>query len=400
MKGCRTSLLCTMCVVTITFTSLPCNAQSSAGAPPKIEQPERGVWLVYDDNGNWGGPSMGTTHQHRPEYQAMKLIDLSQFPADAFKRIKQVRLRVFMAIQDWSFNVGKRVINGLDEAFELRVNDRVHTYRTNAGFPARAHPSERLRWDWHDFILSPDEVVRGINRFVFKKAKGDKYNDYIYIGIDNTVKHGNSAVSFDGGRTWRKDVLNTINATGEYMVRLLLIEVEPKASATWNLRTARIVDTVGVIGYAGCEGGRRVRSGLQIDGDAFAIVEFERIHIERQTKMQARIKFAGAPPIIEWRDERGKVMRCDVGVHGDELIAEVAIKRDRPMALRIQPPRNGSTIVRTVTITFTRAFLPTEPVIDMAPRVMPPAGKPAKRPPRCVFKSEDAVLENPYFRIT
>ena len=124
---------------------------ASAQDWPRIDRPADGATLIYDDYGAWGGASMGTSHQVRPDYRVRKYLDLSDVPRGVFDRAKQVRLLVYFAAQDYSWNTPDVEHNGLDETFEIIFNDNVYHYRTADIAGARADRDDPMDWEWHQF---------------------------------------------------------------------------------------------------------------------------------------------------------------------------------------------------------------------------------------------------------
>ena len=173
--------------------------------PSLIESLPDGVWLVRDDAGNWGGPTMGITHQRGPDYWAKKVLDLSGVPEDAWNQVKEVRLSAFFCVRDYSWHDWPPA-NGLNEAIELIVNGHEHRIPTNAALPVYDEGKSMTAFmRWHDFTLPKDEIVRGCNEIVLRMApvEGRKPDDYLYLGIDTTAAGGNSFVRFGAGAPWR-----------------------------------------------------------------------------------------------------------------------------------------------------------------------------------------------------
>jgi hypothetical protein len=326
----------------------------------------------------------------------MKIIRLSVLPPDALKRAKEARLRVYFAIQDYSWHDGGKA-NGLDESFEVIVNGKVHTYRTDDGFIAKAHEKEAMRWTWQDFIIPVGELLPGENRFVFKKADspaeasakagGPKYDDYIYVGIDNTVNHGNSLMSSDGGKTWSGKSLNAINAAGEYMVRLVLIEKDLSVRAVWDLREkGKPNDPAGIIGYAGIEEGRE-------GAPPCALLQLDVAKLDRTIPPTATIEMEGTtPPKVEWQDAEGKVMRVRTERSGNSLIVTPLRSLVQPDQLVVFGSEGKPPALRVVKVEAALHYLP-EPVISMCPKISPPSGAPGALVNLEVRKGQ-ALLEN------
>ncbi len=383
------------CVAILTLLVLSGTAYSQPW--PRIERPAEGVTVLYDDFGTWGGPSMGTSHQVKPDYQVRKSIDLSGVPKGALAAAKEARLSVFFACQDYSWNTAGVEWNGLDESFELYVNGHVHTYRT-ADIPyARAGKEDKLQWRWHDFIIPVEELAPGKNVFLFKKADSDKppLEDYIYVGIDNTASHGNSEMSEDGGNAWSSEKLNAIDATGEYMVRLVLIARDLSASATWRPSVSDgLDDPAGLVGYKEVSGAEPAADGVRLTLDAKAMLEFDIHMIDDVKPVSAEVEFAGPAPTVAWVNYDGDALEAGTTVADGELTSTVPAKLDRPAQLTLMGPEQGESEVRLVTIKFSRPYMETEPSIDMAPRISEPKGGPVRLPSRCQILPGEAIIED------
>ena len=104
------------------------------------------------------------------------------------------RLSSFFCVRDYSWHDAKQ-INGLDEFVEIVVNGKVHRMATNSGLPAAVEAKPIEQWmSWYDLEIPKSELVRGRNEIVFRLAPppGKAPDDYLYLGIDNTVHSGNS----------------------------------------------------------------------------------------------------------------------------------------------------------------------------------------------------------------
>ena len=361
---------------------------------PRIEHPGEGVTLVYDDFGNWGGWPMGVTPQVTPELQVRKTIDLSRLPKRVLAAAKQARLRVYFAILDYSSRKGKW--NGLDEAFELHVNGHVHTYRTNCGFPASAKKADPLKWHWVEFGIPVAELTLGKNAFLFRKAESDagKYDDFIYVGLDNTEVHGNSAVSWDAGKTWTTEKLNVRGTKGEYMVRLVLIAKDMVACATWRPNTAcTLDDPAGLVGYAEPTGDA-TSDGLRLRAAAPAVLEFDTHRIDATRSVSAEVQFAGRPPVVTWRSYSGDALKAATTVTAGHVVSVVPAKLERPATLTLAAAGAGGTEVRQVTVKASLPYMQAEPLVDMAPRICPAKGGPIRLAPECQVRSGQAVLRD------
>jgi len=368
---------------------------------PVIEEFAPGVTIIRDDGGHWAGPSMGTTHQHAPNYQAKKILDISALPEETFKATREARLRVYFAIQDYSPHMGDKVENGLDESFEVIVNGHCHTYRTDAGYPAKARKGQRISWNWIEFAVPMRELVRGRNEFIFKKAsEPKKYDDFIYVGIDDSLRHGNSLLSHDGGKTWTRKTLNSIGATGEYMVRLVLIHKDLRARAVWRLGTkGGRDDPLGAMGYVEQVGGEELDHSLRLSGpDARAVIELDPAVLDPLQPIIATVTCAGDGTAgVVWRQEKDRPMNDKETRRKGCCVSRLETVWTRPRKLIVKAPANAATEIKSISLDFSRPYRPAEHGIDMSPTVSRPAGRPADRPPRCVI-GDEVLLENAYLR--
>jgi len=326
-----------------------------AGAS-RIEPVGDGVLVASDDSGQWGGASMGMTHQSDPRYQAKKTLDLSAVPEAAWATVRGVRLSAFFCVRDYSLSsLGKA--NGLDEAFEVVVNGRVHLFPNNSGVPVYRE-GKPAAMAWFDFALPKEEFVRGRNDIVFRKAPTPatkaKADDYLYLGIDNTASRGNSAVSFDGGRTWQEDRLNSIGATGEYMVRLVLLSGERQFESVWQ--AGNLTDPAGVIAYAG-----------QRPGTNEFRMEWAVHALDASQPVVAVVRTAGAVRCaLSWLDAEGQPLPVIRG-SGPRFEAKLAGRQTSGVVIT-------DARVESVSVRGARGYHRTEPPINICPPIAPPAG--------------------------
>jgi hypothetical protein len=377
----------------------------------RVENPAPGVRVVLDENGVWGGSGdTGITHQNGADYWIEKTLFV---PAEALQNARQARLRVLMAIQDYSQGGDpKKPSNGLDESFDLVVNGQSKTYADNAGFPGRANLSEPLKWEWHDFLIPVSQIKPGKNTFVFHKTPGAKSDDYLYIGIDNSIARGHSRMSEDGGQTWRNTPINTANAHGEYLVRLLLLDSESEASATWTPQ--KIVDSENLIGFAGIENeaGRAMHSVItgnaaMLESEARLRLELDSAKIDRSFPLQIRAQFSGAPPRVVLRDSQNKVIEATPKTEGGELVIDLAPSRAVPALIEWQgadigPAAIAPTSIQKIEIAYAPDPFPiaVSSDVDLTPPVAAPKFKATKRAPAARLTPNGFVVENGLMQMT
>lgn len=366
-----------------------------AAGSPVLEQIHPGAWMVYNDSGNWGGASMGTSHQTGPEYHTRKTLDLSVVPEELWRKIKVARVRVFFAIQDYSWATPGLPANGLDESFEVVVNGRARRYGTADGFEGRSSGQEPLRWRWTDFAVPLDAITRGPNEIVFRKLPAEgkpKTDDYIYIGIDNTVEHGTSAVSFDGGASWTSEKLNAIDAHGEYMVRLVLVTTSLATQVVWGPpRTTTVTqpawrsalhDPEGLVGFCEADGPGRTAKGPWVPAGSSARLWIEREAVDPLEPVVATVEYEGTPPILSWLDDNSKPVAAESTLGEGTVSSRVTAPRRVPRLLRVAAPKDAPITLRNVALTLSMAYM-RPPVIDMCPRVVVPSCRPVAKPAIC-----------------
>ena len=356
---------------------------SAAGAVPSlIDEVAPGVYMVSDDTGMaWGGWSMGVTHMNSPSYQAKKVLDLSELPADVWAQVREVRLSAYLMVRDFS-GTQNPPVNGLDEAFEVVVNGSVHTYPTSGGMPAWADNAANNP-DWYDFVLPNDEFVRGANEIVFRKAESERNDDYLYLGIDNCEPRGNSSVTFDS-ETWTQEKLTIPGGNGEYMVRLYLIARDTAMTATWNAATGELTDPGGLILYAGAHGAE----GGRLEAGQSARIEWRPGALDALRAASATVNAVG-PVQIAWLDESGAPSEASAG----PTIELPANRTERVSGVAVTAGDGGAR-VRTVRIEGAVSYHPQPEPIDIAPIVAPSPPPAPPRPPACDLSDDDATLTN------
>jgi len=350
---------------------------AAAERPSQVDRVCDGVWVVRDDLGAWGGPSMGMTHQRGPDYQAQKILDLSGVAEADWQAATCARLSAFFCVRDYSWHDAKKP-NGLDEFIEIVVNGKVHRFATSSGLPAAVETKPIEQWmDWYDFEIPKGELVRGRNEIVFRLAPppGKSPDDYLYLGIDNSVPGGHSAVRFGKSGPWNDRAVNSIGAKGEYMVRLYLIRGQRRFEAAWRPAQKRTIDPAGVLQYAGTEG-------------ATARVEWDRGRLDRLAPLEVTIETAEPNEFeFSWLDGEGKAVAPAIKARGPRH--QVALRP--PMKLLPTGIEfNKRLPLAAVTLSGSLGYRPLEHRIDMAPAIQPPKGSAKDRPASCHIE-KDAV---------
>jgi len=342
--------------------ALPLRAQTVAETQP-------GVTVIAADEGAYGGSSMGTTHQNTESYWIEKKLTV---PAESLQKAHEARLRVYLGLLDNSHK------NGMDEAFELVINGKPFLYQTND--PTLPSGLSRVpRRKWHDFMIPVSALKAGINSFIFHKTASDKNDDYLYIGIDASVDYGLSRCSLDGGKTWQTKSLNTIGATGEYMIRLLLLDQSPQAAAAWTPQ--QTTDPHQIIGYV-----ENKPQQLKF--------EFDQYQIDAAQPMKIDITYHGAAPAVRFMDGSGKSQTGKVTREKGRIHLEIAPQESPPKGLEIQSAKDAKVDISEVKFAYSQPVGNVAQRVDMAPKVLLPKGKALARKPQIIRDAKGFTLQN------
>lgn len=375
---------------------------STAPAPPPLPAPPKttsttqrlfdDVYQVLDDAGQWADVSQGITHQRGPHYWAKKVLDLSGMPEEFWVSAGAVRLSAFCCVRDYSVaELGKS--NGLDETLVIEVNGHVHEIPDRDGLPVFHADSIQRSLAWHDFVIPKGELVRGTNEFVFRMTAptGKKPDDYLYLGIDNTVPTRNSWVRLGEKGDWRQDKLNAVGAQGEYMVRLYLLGGPRDARAVWqpgedaggHAAAPRLDDPWRLLDYAGS------------DGPATRL-EWNPERLDSLGTVSVVVETQGDRPFdLQW-----------LGPDGEPVLPVVKVRGPR-QEVRLEPPwqlvPSGVQLakglpLKQITVTAPKGYHPLTAPLDEAPLIAPPQGKPAERKPRCRVEGDKVTLSNDNLR--
>ena len=363
----------------------------AALAVPSIFEPVMdGVYVVRDDTGQWGGDmSKSITHQCSAPYQARKTLDLTAVPEEVWERTRSVRLSAYFMVRDYSWH-DHPPANGLDEAFEVVVNGKVHRYPTSCGAPVFAEgmpPSI----DWYDFELPKGEFTRGANEVIIRKAPSDKDDDYLYLGIDHCQERGNSAVTFDG-KEWRGDALTIPGGRGEYMVRLYLLARETTVGARWRPgQTPALNDPGKLIAYAGSRDGQGTPEGVRLAPGQSARMEWDARALDPLQPLRVVVEASGEAQFA-WLDAAGKPV--DPATTAPPFQLELPAGRKKAVS-GVEVTAMGQTVtVTSASLEGDLSYHPIPKPIDMRPRIAPPAGQPKPQAPVRAIRGSQIVLSS------
>jgi hypothetical protein len=235
---------------------------------------------------------------------------------------------------------------------------------------------------WTDFTIPVSELHAGGNTFIFHKTHSDKNDDYLYIGIDNSVSYGHSRRSSDGGKTWTTQSLNTLNATGEYMMRLLLLKETTQTATVWT--PEKIADPQHLIGYSGIVNGT---------ASPYFIMELDPYAIDPLQPFNVHIK-AAKDPQARWLDEDNNPLALK-STFADGVLSVTVAPSQHLAKVEIPVGKDGKPAASEVRFDYSFPVGATvRQRVNMAPVVSPPKGSPVKRSAQAHLTANGFNLEN------
>jgi len=328
------------------------------GGDWQVDTPAPGIHVLRNDVGAWGGWSMGVAHLNGPDYHARKVLDLTQLPAEVRAGAKDVRLRLYLGIQDYSWNSGDHVPNGLNEQFEVVVNGQPMRFKTSdPRFLAKPGRAGKLEAGWTDIDIPREVLTKDVLEVVVRKVAGETSDDYVYPGIDNSAPNTHSSVSFDGGKTWTNAQLNTIKAQGEYMIRLVVATRALQRQMIWTPQA--LDDPDGFAAYCQLEDGALRLEPTPGVRDMARDVTITVLH-------------DGPDPTLEWL-LREKAKAPFSRVPGKALVYRLGACRKATDALLVKAGKG--TTLRQVEIQYEASTTPHIVPPDLRPNIQPRAGQ-------------------------
>jgi len=355
-----------------------------------VEQVVDGVFVVRDDAGQWGGDlSKSITHQSSAPYEARKTLDMSALAPGDWDQVREVRLSVHLMVRDYSWH-DRPPANGLDEAVQFVVNGHVHEVPTARMTPVYTEGTPP-KPGWFDLPIPREELVRGANEVILRKAPSDKNDDYLYLSIDHTQRRGNSAVAFDS-KAWTQDALTIPGGNGEYMVRLYLVTRPMAVTAAWRPgQAAPLDDPGGLVLYAGAIGVEAQPDGLRLGAGQYAQVEWEPDVLDRLAPASVQVQAEGAYS-LSWLDDKGSPADA-IACTGPGELSAPADRTQRYSGVRIAAAGEPITVTE-VELAAARSIRPVPKRIDMCPAISPPRGRPGHRDPTCTVSKASVRLAN------
>ncbi len=363
-------------------------------APSSVLTVSDGVYVIQDDDEQWGGLELGITHQLDHQYRSKKILDLSEVPEEIWASTKDVRLSAYFCIRDYSKQKGNEE-NGFDEAFQIIVNGKIHTYSTNSGVPTFAE-NKSMGLNWFDFPLSKDELVHGKNEIVFQKAEAKKTDDYLYLGIDNSADHGNSFVSFDGGSHWVNHRLSGSGGKGEYMVRLYLITQDKNITFTWRPAVSlSLEDPYHLVSYLSIPHITPSAKAIILQDKASeAHLEWDSKKLDPNQTILVAIETADKTEFnFSWLDPKG-VPLDPVTASGQHFKIQLPASRVFQPSGLVVVAKNSPLELHSISLTASLNYRPVPSVINMTPPIAKPTGSAPKRSAVCQLKNNILILAN------
>jgi hypothetical protein len=362
-------------------------AVDAQAAPSIAERMADDVYVVRDDAGNWASGSMSTTHQCGPDYAAKKILDLGGVPEAFWQKVTAVRVAAYFCVHDYSWH-GQPKPNGLDETVLLEVNGQTIAVPTKAGLPVFLKGKGiSAAIAWHDFAVPRSMIHRGTNEIVLRMAApapGKKADDYLYLGIDNSVAGGKSQVRLGAKGKWRAEQVNSIGAKGEYMVRMYLLAGPRQMESVWEVAGDRRTDPAGWIQYAG-----RLATSRRVEWDV--------TRIDRLGSVCVVLETADARPFeFHWLGAEGLPLAKASKGRGPRQESKLRPELFMPTGVEIP----AGVALKSVRLVAARDYHPQMPRIDMVPHVSRPRGRAVDRPTNCHVAAERIELSNRTLRAT
>ncbi len=334
-----------------------------------------GVLEVRDDTGGWGGMTNGITHMSTGDYTARKILDTSDIPAATWDAASDVRLSVYFMVRDYSWH-DLPAVNGLDESYQIVINGNIHEYPTNGGAPIFAENSAPSI-AWYDFVIPKSEFIHGVNEILVRKTPGCKGDDYLYLGIDNSEKRGNSSVAFDG-KTWTQEMLTIPGGNGEYLIRLYVLEKPTSFEARWRPdKSSATDDPCGFFIYTGGRDLKPQSDGLSLAAGQSARVEWAAENLDMLQPVTATVEATGTVK-IQWINRDGTAAK-DIPASMGVDINLPAMRSFQPSGLLITAT-DTPVVVQSVKVTGSRSYHPLPPAINLTPAVKVVKAPPALQP--------------------
>ncbi|MBS5530451.1 hypothetical protein KH017_06660 [bacterium] len=340
----------------------------------RVDSPRPGVLELANDNNSWGGLNpFDVLPCNGPGSIAAKVFPLTKLPAGSLEKADKVYLKLHIGVFDYSTVLDREAPNGLTERFRISFGGggELVLNTSDPRLPARSATSNRLN-DWVEIpidkslLLNREEISISI-------AKVDDGDDFIYPGIDRSVKNTASSVSRDGGKSWSRDWNREQNQhCGEFMMRLKLSSVGEQGTAEWTAGNGIVGDPEQLFAYAADEG------------------ELFRLELRRHWDESRPLTLAFATePDAEFSavDEKGAAVAFTRS--GNTLSFNTGV----PFAVEC---RNGR--VRSVKASFAPAREWPAARPDMTPEVNAPAGARTGVAPSCRIDNSTAILENEAIR--
>jgi hypothetical protein len=317
----------------------------------QVEKIAPDVTVISDGANRWGGEDKDFSQLSNASQWVGKRIDI---PEAALQGVKYVRLRVFGGLEDYSYALlpAGQAANGLNEAFEVFVYGQgSRPVWDIAAFAAPADPQAPRVMVWQDFFIPLSHLSAGANTFILHKMRSEEnyFDDYLFIGIDNSKSAGHSRLSANFGQDWN-NVLNVEGSTGEYMMKLLLISSEPMTTDVWNRGDKP--DAHGAI------------TNWKIDGKTlkFALDVSRLDRLLNLSPMGITLDYEGkTPPVVRLFDENDKLVEVTPKEEGKSdkggrLNFRLPVSRARLARIEIDAPDDRADAVKRVAFNYFRAI--------------------------------------------
>lgn len=317
--------------------------------------PQSGVCVLRNENGVFGGyTTKGVLPIAGKNVIARKKIDLTKLPMETLRTATQANLQVYFCIMDGSLDKPGKP-NGLQEEFIVSINGHRQEFSTSdKRFPAKTSNAVRRQSKWVDFSIPVKYLheKKILDVQITKKGHGD---DFIFPGIDHTVPTTSSSASFDGGKTWSSEWLDT-GRKGEFMIRLA-VGSRKQTTSTWRPGTSQNI----LSGFTVKHDKNTKSLKLELDQNSINFNEPVRLNAEVSGKLfQAWLHFSGG-------DAAEPFEICN----NNGMVSGTLPLGRKPYAIDF----SNFDRIKKITLSYTPQMHLNDNMVNMAPTISLPGGR-------------------------
>lgn len=349
----------------------------------RVDTPAQGAWVLRNEAADWKGLSIrGCVPQNGPNLVVRKQFDLSALPPEALEQAKEVYLRMFFGILDYSICNGKTP-NGLTEDFYIRINGHEKRYKTSdVLFPRTDDAKKKRRQEWCDVPI-PTELLKEKKILTVEIGKVQTGDDYLYPCFDGSGPGVYSFVSYDGGRTFKRTWQKA--PIGELMMRLVISAERPQQTAVYNPETGKKDDPMRVFSHVDRQ-------------KKFIDFEFASDNIDFTRPLKLNIDYSGEKvPEIALKFQGGEgERRLSIPGKDGHLQHDFLFGSEAPFGMTVD---TQNTKIKSISVTCSKP-LESAKKINLNPAMKSPAGKRTASGNLVKIQNQEITLSTPGLEMT